>query len=43
MSKLELKSAFIIRSSDSTKLMRNFLTTEMKIKKHKNGHTVEEM
>lgn len=31
MSKLELKSAFIIGSSESTKLMRNFLTTEMKI------------
>ncbi len=32
MSKLELKSAFIIGSSDSAKLMRNFLTQEMEIK-----------
>jgi len=31
MSKLELKSAFIIGSSESAKLMKNFLTTEMKI------------
>ncbi len=31
MSKLELKSAFIIGNPDSTKLMRNFLIKEMKI------------
>lgn len=31
MSKLKLKSAFIIGSSESAKLMRNFITTEMKI------------